>query len=360
MITVTKPFLPPSEEYEKYLAQIWQNQWLTNNGPLVKDLEKQLQSKLGLENLLFVNNGTIAIQLALKALKVTGEVITTPFSYVATTSSIVWEGLKPVFVDIKRDTLNIDETKIKQAITDQTSAILATHVFGNPCNIDRIQEIADRHGLKVIYDAAHCFGSKYRDKCVLGFGDISTISFHATKVYHSIEGGALVTHDPELNRRLSLMRNFGHNGVEKFDGVGINGKNSEFHAAMGLVNLDYIDQILKSRREQSELYHALLADMPLTRPELEEDATGNDSYYPVIFQTERIAKKVLRSLEQKNVFARRYFYPSLSKLDYVADQITPVSDDISGRILCLPVYVGLSDQEIEMICSIIIEALGDE
>src|SRR5690606_18072879 len=221
MIPVTKPFLPPQEEYEKYLDGIWKREWLTNNGPLVNELELQLKEYLGLKHILYVSNGTIALQMAIKALELKGEIITTQFSFVATTSSIVWEGCKPVFVDIDQATLNIDPSKIEAAITSETSGILATHVYGNPCDIEAIQAIADKHGLKVIYDAAHCFGTKYKGRSVFEYGDISTTSFHATKLFHTIEGGAVFTKDPEVLKKLSFLRNFGHNGPEKYEGVGI-------------------------------------------------------------------------------------------------------------------------------------------
>ena len=243
MIPVTKPFLPPIEEYQKYTEGIWQRNWLTNNGPLVNELELKLKDYLQVPHLLFLNNGTIAIQIAIKALQLKGDIITTPFSYVATTSSIVWEGCQPVFVDIDKHTFNIDASKIEAAITPNTSAILATHVYGNPCDIDAIAAIAKKHNLKVIYDAAHCFGTKYKGKSVFAYGDVCTTSFHATKLFHTVEGGAVFCNDADLLRKMAQLRNFGHDGPEHFNEVGINGKNSEFHAAMGLANLKYIQQI---------------------------------------------------------------------------------------------------------------------
>lgn len=248
MIPVTKPFLPKVEEYDDYLASIWERQWLTNNGPLVNELELRLKEYLQVNHLLYVANGTVALQIAIEALALSGEIITTPFSFVATTSSIVWQGCKPVFVDIDAKTLNIDPQKIEEAITPQTSAILATHVYGNPCDIDAIQEIADKYKLKVIYDAAHCFGTKYKNRSVFEYGDISTTSFHATKLFHSIEGGAVFTQCPELLKKMSQIRNFGYNGPNEFTVLGLNGKNSEFHAAMGLCNLKHINEILKKEK----------------------------------------------------------------------------------------------------------------
>jgi dTDP-4-amino-4,6-dideoxygalactose transaminase len=268
MIPVTKPFLPPLEEYSKLVEDIWQRQWLTNNGPLVNELELKLKDYLNIDHLLFVSNGTIALQLAIKALGLSGEIITTPFSYVATTSSIVWEGCKPIFVDIDEKSLNIDPKKIEQAITQETTAILATHVYGNPCDIDAIDAIAEKHDLKVIYDAAHCFGTTYKNKSIFLYGDISTTSFHATKLFHTTEGGAVFTKDPELLKIMSYMRNFGHDGPEKFQGLGINAKNSEFHAAMGLVNLKHIPAILDKRKELSLYYNKKLENFKGSQPKL--------------------------------------------------------------------------------------------
>src|SRR5690606_2144930 len=229
MIPVTEPFLPPQQEFQKYLDEVWKRNWLTNNGPLVVELERRLREYLGLSNLLFVTNGTIGLQLAIKALDLKGEIITTPFSYVATTSSIVWEGCTPRFVDIDANTFNVDPNLIESAINENTSAILATHVFGNPCDVDRIDAIARKYKLRVIYDAAHCFGVNYHGKSILSYGDISVISFHATKLFHTIEGGAVVSTDPEVHRNLIQLRNFGHFGPYRFKGLGINGKNSEVH-----------------------------------------------------------------------------------------------------------------------------------
>ncbi|HCW08965.1 MAG TPA: aminotransferase DegT [Cytophagales bacterium] len=353
MIPVTKPFLPPQEEYEAYLKGIWQRNWLTNNGPLVNELELQLKNYLGLKHLLYVSNGTIAIQLAIKALGLKGQIITTPFSYVATTSSIVWEGCEPVFVDIVPQTFNIDAGMIEAAITPATSAILATHCFGNACDIDAIDAIAKRHHLKVIYDAAHCFGTSYKGKSVFDFGDVSTTSFHATKLFHTVEGGAVFTKESSLLKKMAYMRNFGHDGPEKFNGVGINGKNSEFHAAMGLCNLKYIDDILARRREQSLIYDSLFYGLDIQRIKIQEHCTFNYAYYPVVFSTEELTLKVKNKLEAADIFPRRYFYPSLSRLNYISTSPTPVADDISSRILCLPVYFELMEEDQNRIAEIV-------
>lgn len=345
MIPVTKPYLPSQNKYKSYLIGIWNRNWLTNNGPLVNEFETKLKTYLNVDNLLYVSNGTIALQLAIKALGLKGEIITTPFSYVATTSSIVWEGCKPVFVDIDTNTWNIDPSKIEAAITTNTMAILATHCFGNACNIDAIQSIADRHGLKVIYDAAHCFGTSYKGKSIFEFGDICTISLHATKLMHSVEGGLVITKSKEVISRLAYMRNFGHDGPEKFNGVGINGKNSEFHAAMGLCVLDDIKLILKKRKEQSEYYDYLLSKLSIQKQSIQLGCDYNYAYYPVLFSNEEKMRCAIVELEKKQIYPRRYFYPSLVQLDYVSHYITPVAESVSLSILCLPLYHELTKQE---------------
>lgn len=354
MINVTKPFLPDIEEYMEYVRGIWDRNWLTNNGPLVNDLELKLKDYLDARHLLYMGNGTIALQIAIKAMGLKGEIITTPFSFVATTAAISWEGCEPVFADIDKDTFNIDPTKIAQAITDKTTAILATHVFGNPCDIDAIQKIADKHKLKVIYDAAHCFGTKYKGKHVYNYGDISTASFHATKLFHTIEGGAVVTNNAELLKQMVYLRNFGFETAETFAGVGINGKNSEFHAAMGLVNLKHIGAILKSRKEQCKMYDEELAELRVKRPKIQAGAEWNYSYYPVVFESEELVLRSINELNDNWIYPRRYFHPSLSGLNYVKQCSTPVSDDIAGRILCLPLYHSLKREEIAFISRILL------
>jgi dTDP-4-amino-4,6-dideoxygalactose transaminase len=352
-IPVTQPFLPPREEYESLLADIWDRNWLTNNGPLVQKLEDKLTDYLGVKELSVVSNGTIALQIAMKALNLEGEIITTPFSYVATTSSIVWENHTPVFVDIHPNTLNMDPQKMEAAISPNTSAILATHVYGNPCDIEAIQAIAARHNLKVIYDAAHCFGTKYKGKSVFNYGDISTCSFHATKLFHTVEGGAMVTDDPDLLRKINLMRNFGHDGPNNFTGVGINGKNSELHAAMGLVNLRHIDSVLARRKKLSEIYDHCLEDVDLSKPIIQSQSKYNFSYYPVLFNSEKQVVDTQEKLTEANIQTRRYFYPLLSELDYVDGNNTPVASRVAKRILCLPFYHELSEKSIARICKII-------
>lgn len=354
MINVTKPFLPPKEEYDKYLQGIWQRNWITNHGPLANELELRLKEFLGTPHLLFLNNGTIALQIAIKALALRGEIITTPFSYVATTSSIVWEGCKPVFVDIDKNSFNIDPAKIEAAITPNTSAILATHVFGNPCDLAAIDVLAKKHKLPVIYDAAHCFGTTYKGRSVFNFGDISTTSFHATKLFHTGEGGAVFTQQPELLKKLAYLRNFGHETPVDFAMVGINGKNSELHAAMGLSVLPHMPTILSKRKELSDHYDAVLKNLRIKKQQLLKDGGYNYSYYPIVFETEELLQKSMEELNKYQVFPRRYFYPSLDTLHYVDEQLCPVSREISSRILCLPLYHDLSFEEVDMIARLLL------
>lgn len=358
MINVTKPYLPPIEEYYVLLQGIWQRNWLTNNGPLVNDLELRLKQFLGLDHLLYVNNGTIALQMAIKALDLKGEIITTPFSYVATTSSIAWEGCRPVFVDIDPGTLNMDPSRIEAAINEHTSAIMATHVYGNPCDIDAIQAIASRHGLRVIYDAAHCFGTTYKGKSVLAYGDVSTCSFHATKLFHTVEGGSVSSPSADITRKLSLLRNFGHTSAVDFEGLGTNAKCSEYHAAMGLAVLDRIQELMDARREQWHRYASLLEGLPLRTIHVDADKVGyNCAYFPVILESEEQLLKTVQALNTHYVYPRRYFYPSLNHLDYVDHRPCPVSEDISARVLCLPLFHQLSKPEQELVARVILRAV---
>lgn len=349
MIPVTRSYLPPIEEYNKWVQKAFDNQWLTNRGELINLLEDRLKDYLNINWLTVTTNGTLPIQIALKIFGNGGEVITTPFSYVATTSSIVWENYTPVFVDIHPEYLTIDETKIEEAITDKTTCILATHVFGNPCNIEVIEAIAEKHDLKVIYDAAHCFGVNYKEKSVFDFGDVSTCSFHATKLFHTAEGGAMFTNDKELQHKLFYSHNFGHDGPLAFHGLGINGKVSELQAAMGLSVLPYMDEILSERKKVVEMYDSLLDFSNLQPLKIRENTEWNYSYYPVVFESEEKVLKVQKALNDKEVYPRRYFYPSLNRLPYINYASMPVSEQISERILCLPLYAGLEEKDIQMI-----------
>ena len=360
MILVTKPFLPPLEDYQKYLDGIWQRQLLTNMGPLNNDLEKKLKKHLEVKNLLFVSNGTIALQLAIKALDLKGEIITTPFTYVATTSSIVWEGCQPVFVDIDKKSFNIDPQKIEAAITKNTCAIIATHVYGNPCDVIAIKKIAEKHKLKVIYDAAHAFGVKIGENSIFEYGDISTCSTHATKLFHTIEGGFVVTKNPQILNKINYMRNFGHSGPETYHSIGINGKNSEFHAAMGLANYNYIDLIFKQRKKLSERYNLKLKNSKIKQPIWHFESTRNYAYYPIIFETETILLKCINNLKKNNIFPRRYFYPSLNNVDiYKSKSKLPVSDNMSKKVICLPLYHELTFNQINCISDIILNTLNN-
>lgn len=355
MINVTEPFLPGKEEYQNYVEEIWNRNWLTNNGPLVNELELNLKRYLNLDHLIYVSNGTIALQIAIAALDIQGEIITTPFSFIATTSSIVWQNCTPKFVDIDPESFNIDPKQIEGAITDKTSAILATHVFGNPCDVEAINQIAEKYNLKVIYDAAHAFGTRYKGESIFKWGDFSVVSFHATKLYHTIEGGAIMSNEAEHIKNASYMRNFGFDGYYHYSGVGINGKNSEFHAAMGLCNLKYIDAILNKRKKDSEYYDYYLDQLSYKKQKILPNTEYNYSYYPIVFPTEELCVKTLNFLAEHQIFARRYFYPSLSKLEYLKDKKSmPVTESISNNILCLPLSYQLRKSEIDMISRLIL------
>ena len=352
-INVTKPYLPPKSEYQQQVSEIFDNCILTNQGPKVLELESTLKKYLQAENFHYVTNGTIALQLALKALAIEdGEIITTPFSYVATTSSILWERCKPVFVDIEADNFTIDADKIEAAITPRTKAIMAVHVFGYACAIEKIQEIADRHNLKVIYDAAHSFRSRYKGQALSCYGDISTLSFHATKLFHTIEGGACIVKDKTVSDRLEMIKRFGHQGDDYYC-LGINAKQDEFNAAMGLAIFPHLSEIIEKRKRLSDLYDDLLRGV-VSRPKKQEDLEYNYAYYPVIFKSEDELLQVFDKLNAAEIFPRRYFYPSLNNLPYLQEkQICPVSEDISRRIACLPFYPGLSEEIIIEICRIV-------
>jgi len=340
-INVTKSFLPPVEEYQKQLKKIWKSGQITNRGELVKELEEKIQLFLGSKAIpLAVCNGTVALQVAIKSLALNGEIITTPFSYVATTSSIVWEGCKPVFVDINPDYLTIDETKIEAAITKKTSAIIATHVYGNPCNVEEIEKIAKKFNLKVIYDAAHCFGVKYNNKSIFDYGDISTCSFHATKLFHTGEGGAIFCNNEELKASIFLKHNFGHISKTSFNGVGINAKLSELNAAMGLAILPYFNEILTKRKEVFDYYIKRLTKVRTLK--LRDKTKFNYSYFPILLSSEEKLLLTQENLEKHKIFPRRYFYPSLNTLPYIEKNKMKISEDISKRILCLPVYYNLN------------------
>ncbi len=353
MIPVTKSFLPDIEIYKNYVNCIWKNEWLTNRGALVVDLEEKLKQYLEIDNIIITNNGTIPLQIALKLLGNNGEIITTPFSYVATTASIIWENCTPVFVDIHPEYLTIDESKIELAITKATTAILATHVFGNPCNVEVIESIAKKHNLKVIYDAAHCFGVKYNEKSIFEYGDVSTCSFHATKLFHTAEGGAMFSKNKDLQHKMFFSHNFGHNGPLDFHGLGINGKISELQAAMGLSVFTSIDFIIVERKKVVDFYNNHLNFSKIKTFKIRENTIWNYSYYPIIFKNEEQLLEKQKKLNEQQIFPRRYFYPSLNTIAFCKGKEMIISESIAIRILCLPLYVGLTEKDLIKICNII-------
>lgn len=363
LITVTRPCLPPLDEFIPYLEQIWENKWLTNNGPLHQQLEKELAEYLGVKYISLFSNGTLALISALQALNITGEVITTPFSFVATTHSLWWNKIKPVFVDIEPEYLNLDPAKIEAAITPQTTAIMPVHVYGNPCRVEEIQRIADKHGLKVIYDAAHAFGVKFNGNSILNFGDLSVLSFHATKVYSTIEGGAIICHTEEMKHHIDNLKNFGFRGETVVEEPGINAKLNEVQAAYGLLQLKYVDGFIARRKEITDLYRLLLKDIPGLR--FMDDMPGvihGYSYFPIlideaIYGMSRDA--LYDKLKVNNILSRRYFYPLISsfepyrELPSAAVENLKFADVASSKILCLPIYVELSNDDVSGIINLI-------
>lgn len=352
MIPVTKTFFPPIKDYFYQVQRIWDNAWITNRGELVKELERILKDYLDIDNIILTTNGTLPIQIALKTLAAQGEVITTPFTYVATTAALIWENCTPVFVDIDPVYLTIDETKIEAAITNKTTAILATHVFGNPCNVEAIERLAVKHNLKVIYDAAHGFGVEYKNLSLFSYGDVSTCSFHATKIFHTGEGGAMFCKNEKINHKLFYSHNFGHNGPIDFHGPGINAKMSELQAALGLTVFPFMGEIIKERKNVIDFYDKNL-DSGLQRLKIRENTKWNYSYYPVIFKNEKQLLKVQKALNDVKIFPRRYFYPSLNNLKFVISPAMEVSDKISESVLCLPLYNDLKIVDLKTIVDII-------
>ena len=357
-IFVTQPSLAPFNEFTEILKGVWDRKILTHNGPLVQQLESELEQKLEVPHFTVVNNGTIALQIAIKALELQGEIITTPFTWIATVSAIKWEGCTPIFCDIDPKTLNIDPAKIEALITEKTVAIMPVHVFGTPCDVVEIEKIAKKHNLKVIYDGAHAIGSRFEDKSVLTFGDVTATSLHATKLLNTGEGGGCITQNTELDKKIKRIRFFGHSD-DKTDIVedGFNGKLTEIHAALGLANLKYYDTVLNDRRVKYLLYKEKLQKVPtITFQDIAAGET-NYSYFPIIFETEAQLLKVELELKENNVFPRRYFYPSVNTYTKVVSyQSCPISEDISKRILCLPLYLDLSEDEILKIIALIVNS----
>lgn len=363
ILTVTSPLLPDLREFEKYLEDIWNRKWLTNNGVYHKELEKSLADYLKVPYISLFTNGTLPLITALQALRITGEVITTPYSFVATTHSIWWNNLKPVFVDVEEETGNIDPEKIEAAITPQTTAIMPVHVYGTPCNTKRIQEIADTYGLKVIYDAAHAFGVTVDGKSILENGDMSTLSFHATKVYNTVEGGALVCRDEPTKKRIDYLKNFGFADEVTVVAPGINSKMDELRAAWGLLNLKQVDSAIEKRKHVAQLYRNALKNVPGIR--FLNDIEGvrhNYSYFP-LFITEKefgMSRDALYTkLKENNVLGRRYFYPLISNfpvyrgLESARPENLPVATKLAEQVLCLPMYADLTDEDVERVIEVI-------
>lgn len=361
-IYVTQPFLPPLDEFIPYLEKIWDSKVLTNGGPMHQQLEQALCDHLGVEHIALFNNGTIALLTALQTLRISGEVITTPYSFVATAHSLLWNGIKPVFVDIDPTTLNLDPARIEAAITEHTTAIMPVHCYGNPCDVGAIQSIADRHGLKVIYDAAHAFGVQDAEGSILRHGDLSVLSFHATKVFNTFEGGAIVCPDAETKQRINHLKNFGFVDEVTVVEAGINGKMSEINAAFGLLQLKHIDEALVRRHEIDQQYRTLLTGVKGIRI-LEEvgQRVSNKSYFPILVEPDYPLTRdgLYQRLRDNNIFARRYFYPLISdfpmysEMKSAARSNLPAASTISEKVLCLPIYPGLDVDQVDRISSLI-------
>ena len=357
MINVTKTYLPNKKKFIKYVDEIYKNGWVTNNGPMVKLLEKKLAEYLGVKNIVLVSNGTVALEIAYRTLGIKGDVITTPFSFVATSSSLVTNGLNPIFADINSQTLNIDPRNIEKLITPNTSAIVPVHVFANACEVERIETIAKKNNLNLVYDAAHAFGVRCNGKSILNYGDISTLSFHATKIFHSIEGGALIINDDSLVEKARYLINFGIKNTEEIPELGTNAKMNEFEAAMGLCVLDDMQELNIKRQIVYEFYEKELEGFASFQQQ-NKDSSQNYSYFPIILESEEQLKKVEKALNLKEISPRRYFYPSLDTLEYIEPkQYCENSRDISRRILCLPMYPTLDLGVVKNICDVIKKSL---
>lgn len=360
MINVTKTELPDFNEYTGYLKKIWKSHWLTNNGEYVKLLENKLQKHLDVKHCLALANGTLALQLAIKALELKGEVITTPFTFIASTTALLWEGLTPVFADIDKQTFNIDPDDVERKITKNTTAILAVHIYGNPCNLDRLGKIAKKHKLKLIYDAAHAFDVNYKNQSIFKYGDASIISFHATKIFHTIEGGALLTTNTNLSKKIEILRNFGI--IEYQDRVvmaGINAKMNEFQSAMGLSNFKNISKKNAQRKIIYLKYISALSESKKVTFQKIEASTYNYSYMPVLFKNKVLRDKVYKTLAKKRINARKYFYPLITDYELFKKQnLTKKyslinASNIADRILCLPIFASLNNTDLEKIITIV-------
>jgi len=361
-VYVTQPDLPPLDEFIPYLEQIWQNKQLTNNGPFHRQLERALCEYLGVEHLALFTNGTIALVTALQALRITGEVITTPYSFVATSHSLLWNGIKPVFVDIDPNTCNLDPERIEEAITPQTTAIMPVHCYGNPCAVERIQQIADTYGLKVIYDAAHAFGVEYKGESLLRHGDLSVLSFHATKVFNTFEGGAIVCPDAKTKQRIDYLKNFGFANEVTVVAPGINGKMSEVNAAFGLLQLKHIDDALLRRKQIETRYREALADVPgITMLPMPPDSEGNASYFPIFVGDDYALNRdaLYQKMKDAGINGRRYFYPLISDMPMYRGLPSARSENLvaahcsASEVICLPIYPDLLDELVDGIAALI-------
>lgn len=357
-VYVTRPFLPPLEELQPYLEEIWANRQLTNGGPFHQQLEAALCDYLGVEHISLFANGTLALVTALQALRITGEVITTPYSFVATAHSLLWNGIKPVFVDIDPESLNLDPEKIEAAITPQTTAILPVHVYGRPCAVGRIQQIADTYGLKVIYDAAHAFAVEDQGGSILRHGDLSVLSFHATKVFTTFEGGAIICPDAKTKKRIDYLKNFGFADEVTVVAPGINGKMNELQAAIGLAQLKHIDDALSERADIDRRYRELLAGIPGIRcVALPDSVRHNHSYFPIMVDSAYRSSRdeLYLRLREQNIFARRYFYPLISEfpmyraLPTAGRSNLPVATEVANQVICLPIYPQLSASDVQSV-----------
>lgn len=359
MIPVTKPYLPSRDKLDRYIDGIYERAWLTNNGPLVQELTRRLEAYLGVENLLLVANGTLALQIAYRALGIAGhgnvaEAVTTPFSFVATTSSLQWEGMTPTFADISADSWCLDPQRLEDAITQHTRAIVPVHVFGNGCDVEAINSIARQRDVKTVYDGAHAFGVDYKGESLLKYGDATTLSFHATKLFHSLEGGAIIFKRKEDLQKAKLLINFGITGPERIESLGINAKMNEFQAAMGLCMLEEIDTLMQARKKVWDGYVEELSGK-LQLQALNPHCTHNYAYFPVVFENEQTMLNAMNRLKQSDILTRRYFYPSLDTLDYVKAEKQRVSTDIASRILCLPIYPTLEEFDQEKIINVLLK-----
>jgi dTDP-4-amino-4,6-dideoxy-D-glucose transaminase len=361
-LTVTRPYLPPLEEFIPYLNKIWENHWLTNNGPFHQQLELALQEYLGVEHISLLANGTLALMIAMRVLGIRGEVITTPFSFVATSHALHWNGISPIFVDIDPLTFNIDPTKIEDAITPKTTAILPVHVYGTPCDVETLDCIAETRGLKMIYDAAHAFGAKHKGASLASYGDVSILSFHATKIFSTIEGGAIVCHDANIKKEIELLRNFGIADETTVIGTGINAKLNELQAAFGLMQLAHVEEEIRERIAACDWYrHALAGLQGIRIPGIPITASQNGGYFPILVEPEYPLSRdeLFRRMRSDNIMSRRYFYPLISEFPAYAElpsaskQNLPAAHAVSSSIICLPLYAGLNESDQKRVVDVI-------